>query len=304
MKTGLAAILFFAACTSSSSNNGVCGDGHLDSGEQCDDGNNVSGDGCSATCTIEQAPQPVCGNGAVETGEQCDDGNTTSGDGCSSMCKHEYALQATWAFKSTQTTGTLNCPTGYDTAAVYMQEVDANGNNVGQPTIDLFTCSDLTGMVTAVPSGTYQTWIEITNTTNSMKWGQSVDAIADLTAANATYSADLYIDGGYFALKWVLVGSVSNSTLSCANAGADSVETAVSLSNGTSTVPITDVFTCADGQGVTSVLPADSYTVSIDALNASMQPLSGTATLLTNKTINIKNQVTDLGTVMLPIDGK
>ncbi len=30
-----------------------CGDGHLDPGEQCDDGNNVNGDGCSATCTTE-----------------------------------------------------------------------------------------------------------------------------------------------------------------------------------------------------------------------------------------------------------
>jgi cysteine-rich repeat protein len=34
-------------------NSGVCGDGHLDSGEQCDDGNTTSNDGCSATCTIE-----------------------------------------------------------------------------------------------------------------------------------------------------------------------------------------------------------------------------------------------------------
>ena len=30
-----------------------CGDGHLDTGEQCDDGNNINGDGCSATCTRE-----------------------------------------------------------------------------------------------------------------------------------------------------------------------------------------------------------------------------------------------------------
>ncbi len=30
-----------------------CGDGHLDTGEQCDDGNNINGDGCSATCTTE-----------------------------------------------------------------------------------------------------------------------------------------------------------------------------------------------------------------------------------------------------------
>lgn len=33
----------------------------------------------------------VCGNSIVETGEQCDDGNTESGDGCSSTCQTEAA---------------------------------------------------------------------------------------------------------------------------------------------------------------------------------------------------------------------
>jgi MYXO-CTERM domain-containing protein len=32
---------------------------------------------------------PVCGNGDVETGEQCDDGNTAAGDGCSATCTDE-----------------------------------------------------------------------------------------------------------------------------------------------------------------------------------------------------------------------
>ncbi|MDO8630242.1 MAG: DUF4215 domain-containing protein, partial [Phycisphaerales bacterium] len=32
---------------------------------------------------------PSCGNGTVETGEQCDDGNTVSGDGCSATCQTE-----------------------------------------------------------------------------------------------------------------------------------------------------------------------------------------------------------------------
>jgi cysteine-rich repeat protein len=37
----------------------VCGNGVLDSGEACDDGNSASGDGCSATCQAEgMAPQP------------------------------------------------------------------------------------------------------------------------------------------------------------------------------------------------------------------------------------------------------
>src|SRR3989344_2092134 len=36
-------------------------------------------------------PAPVCGNSVVESGEQCDDGNVVSGDGCSSTCQTEVA---------------------------------------------------------------------------------------------------------------------------------------------------------------------------------------------------------------------
>ncbi len=60
----------------------VCGDGMLEGLEQCDDGNQTDGDGCSSTCQTG-----VCGNGSIEPGEQCDDGNTTNGDGCSSHCQ-------------------------------------------------------------------------------------------------------------------------------------------------------------------------------------------------------------------------
>ncbi len=71
----------------------VCGNGVVETGEQCDDGNTKSGDGCSATCQNE-APAPVCGNGVVEAGEQCDDGNTKSGDGCSPTCQNETPAAA------------------------------------------------------------------------------------------------------------------------------------------------------------------------------------------------------------------
>ncbi len=83
----------------------VCGDGMVAGNEQCDDGNTVSGDGCSSTCGLEpgwtcpKAGQPCqkiefCGDGKVELdiGEQCDDGNTVSGDGCSSLCQ----IEANW----------------------------------------------------------------------------------------------------------------------------------------------------------------------------------------------------------------
>jgi cysteine-rich repeat protein len=68
-----------------------CGDGVLDAGEQCDDGNTAAGDGCSPTCQLEVSP--TCGDGVVDlqNGEQCDDGNNTSGDGCSAACTIEPA---------------------------------------------------------------------------------------------------------------------------------------------------------------------------------------------------------------------
>lgn len=46
-----------------------CGDGVRETGEQCDDGNNVPGDGCRADCTAER-----CGDGIVDVGEACDYG--------------------------------------------------------------------------------------------------------------------------------------------------------------------------------------------------------------------------------------
>jgi cysteine-rich repeat protein len=65
----------------------VCGNGALETGEQCDDGNTASGDGCSSTCTLERIP--ACGDGFLDPGEQCDDGNRTSGDGCRNDCTVE-----------------------------------------------------------------------------------------------------------------------------------------------------------------------------------------------------------------------
>ncbi len=66
-----------------------CGNGVLDEGEECDDGNNTSGDGCSRGCTDEDNTA-VCGNGLWEAGEECDDGNNVAHDGCSPLCIKEY----------------------------------------------------------------------------------------------------------------------------------------------------------------------------------------------------------------------
>jgi cysteine-rich repeat protein len=66
-----------------------CGDGVIDDGEGCDDGNLTSCDGCSDLCVPE--PGLVCGDGIPELlcGEECDDGNTIVGDGCRMPCRLE-----------------------------------------------------------------------------------------------------------------------------------------------------------------------------------------------------------------------
>jgi len=87
----------------------TCGNGKIETGESCDDGGSVAGDGCSATCLLEDGQTctsgaqcestlcdtvggntceqlNVCGNGSVEAGEACDDGNTDNDDGCNSIC--------------------------------------------------------------------------------------------------------------------------------------------------------------------------------------------------------------------------
>lgn len=59
-----------------------CGDGAIDDGEQCDDGNALNTDGCLNGCKLA-----VCGDGVVRTGiEQCDDGNAVNTDACLNNC--------------------------------------------------------------------------------------------------------------------------------------------------------------------------------------------------------------------------
>ena len=66
----------------------LCGNGLVENGEACDDGNQNGGDGCSALC-MPEAPPPRCGNGQLDQGESCDDSNQEDGDGCSSNCTIE-----------------------------------------------------------------------------------------------------------------------------------------------------------------------------------------------------------------------
>ncbi len=59
-----------------------CGNGIVEEGEDCDDGNYIHFDACPNTCRF-----PVCGDGIREGLEECDDGNTDNTDYCNNDCK-------------------------------------------------------------------------------------------------------------------------------------------------------------------------------------------------------------------------
>ena len=60
----------------------VCGDGVVQAGEVCDDGNQDDSDACLVTCSPAK-----CGDGEVQAGvEACDDGNADDLDACSDAC--------------------------------------------------------------------------------------------------------------------------------------------------------------------------------------------------------------------------
>jgi cysteine-rich repeat protein len=75
----------------------ICGDGLVDSNEQCDVvppesgaySQTIVGRQCTLTCRFG----PYCGDGILQTtfAEECDDGNNEDGDFCSATCKVEPA---------------------------------------------------------------------------------------------------------------------------------------------------------------------------------------------------------------------
>lgn len=69
----------------------VCGNGVVEAPEECDDGGELSGDGCDENCRLE------CGNRRPDPGEECDDGNRLDGDCCSATCTFEPAGSTCWS---------------------------------------------------------------------------------------------------------------------------------------------------------------------------------------------------------------
>jgi cysteine-rich repeat protein len=104
--------------------------------EECDDGNNSNGDGCSSACVVETrwvctqvvnatstCTYTACGNGYLDSAapynEECDDGNTDDGDGCSSTCTIEDCYYCSGT--GTSNSCTLQCENSVLNSNTYYQ---------------------------------------------------------------------------------------------------------------------------------------------------------------------------------------
>ena len=100
---GLAGVIALLASRAVSAQPITCGNGVVNAGETCDDGNRTGGDGCGTTCILEPgflcttagaACVAICGDsiraGAGAFREECDDGNSRAADGCSAACRVEF----------------------------------------------------------------------------------------------------------------------------------------------------------------------------------------------------------------------
>jgi cysteine-rich repeat protein len=73
------------ACNYTCNNPWICGDGVVDSNEECDDGNLNNDDACNSQCDLT-SNVGTCGEAIVDSNEVCDDGNLNNDDSCTNLC--------------------------------------------------------------------------------------------------------------------------------------------------------------------------------------------------------------------------
>ncbi|TSD00430.1 MAG: hypothetical protein Greene101449_149 [Candidatus Peregrinibacteria bacterium Greene1014_49] len=104
-----------------------CGNGAIESGETCDDRNEINTDGCTNACRL-----PACGDGFIQGTEECDDGNLLNEDSCTPECK----IDPNW------------CAPGSCTSPVSLSEVCTDSVNP----VPLGTIKKTTGTTTSIVS--------------------------------------------------------------------------------------------------------------------------------------------------------
>jgi len=237
-----------------------CGDGITDLGEGCDDGtdnSNTMPDACRTDCRL-----PYCGDGVVDTGEECDDGNADNTDDCPVSCVAAYCGDGcTWAGHEACDDGNTDdtdvCTTSCRAATcgdgfVWAGHEDCEGGGT-QP------C-----MTTCGSSGTEPcvacAWAAACNPPAELCNG--VDDDCDGETDEDFSCADASVEG-----MWTIRGATADTT-TCGDALAQTVH--LNWRETGTTTETTQEWPCADGTGDTAVVfqSGTSYDLAWNLLDA------------------------------------
>ena len=146
---------------------------------------------------------PSCGDGHVNEGEDCDDGNAVSGDGCSSTCRDENtaglpALQVSW-----QVSTLANNPVACMSMAKARVHIDPASS--GSPVVREFDCAAMMGGV-AVKPGAYEVRVDIIDGANHVQISSLPEAVT-VDDTGGSVDARMFVDAGYFSVAWQVIAT-------------------------------------------------------------------------------------------------
>jgi len=188
----------------------------------------------------------------------------------------------------------VECPVGATTIAVNAQL------GSGTPYVDLFDCSGAgSGFADDLPLGTYQVWVDVTDSTGSALYAQSEAAEITLDSPGefAQAAFDIDVDNGFWDVSWNIIGVNGNGCAAVNQNGVGVLSTLAGTTTGRD-----DKFNCVDGEDpnfvTTPPIPIGDYTVILSLLEPGTDASLGDSLAIT-PSIDYGNQFVDLGTITI-----
>jgi hypothetical protein len=209
--------------------------------------------------------------------------------GCGGDDADSVFVNATWSFRSVASNTALPCPDTFTKVELHV------GDHV-----TTFDCADGMGRSDAIPKGTYDAFLTVTNDDASQLYATSTPGELDLTLSDRTFSRQFLTDGGVFHAGWTLVDK-QGSPVDCVTANATTI-VIEAVDESDPTIDNIDELDCEDGEGYSFGYPAGSYRVTLEAFDADDLSL-GITDPADGQVITPPNGITEVGTLALTISG-
>lgn len=221
-------------------------------------------------------------------------------------------ISVSWSLKSTNAAVPGNpdvaaaCPAGATSAILFALPVGAAPSTAFQ---DGYDCVDNSGVIGDLEPGTYDVWVQLTDTNVAVKFAESFSQRVTVNGGSVTpVTTDIYVDRGFFLVGWNLTGRAASCS-GIANGGVSILAT----DGGGAALGFDTLVDCVEGEGratISQPLPVRPavanttarYTIAVSLLNQATPAQSiGDAAVQANRGFdNVGNDTDDLG--ILPIN--